>query len=40
MTQVFFDPVQNRFFLPEWKKIENLIFLGEIFQTQTQTVDG
>jgi len=29
-----------RFFLSEGKKLKNLIFLGEIFQNQTQTKDG
>jgi len=35
-----FWPNPNRFFWPKRKKIENLIFLGEIFQIQTQTING
>jgi len=29
-----------RFFLPKGVKIENLVFLGKIFQAQTQAKDG
>jgi len=33
-TQLF-DPAHNNFFEPKGKKLENLGFLGEIFQAQT-----
>jgi len=34
LTRILFDP--RRFFWPEWEKMKNLVFLGKIFQTQTQ----
>jgi len=39
LTQVLFDQT-DEIFLPQGNKAENLVFLGEIFQTQTQTKDG
>jgi len=38
MTRVPYDPTQRDFFDPKGKKLKNLTFLGEIFQTQT--IDG
>jgi len=38
LTRVHFDLTRRDFFLPEGKKFENLMFLREIFQTQT--IDG
>jgi len=40
MTQLLFDLTRRDFFDPKKKKLKNLTFLGEIFQTQTQSVDG
>jgi len=34
------DPIRRDFLDPKGKKLKNLMFLGEIFQTQTQTMDG
>jgi len=35
LTLVLFDSTQRNF-LPEWKKLKNLTFLGENFQNQTK----
>jgi len=37
---LLFDPTKRYFFVPKGKELKNLRFLGEIFQTQTQTIDG
>jgi len=37
---VIFDPNRRDFFEPERKNIKNLTILGEIFQIQTQSIDG
>jgi len=39
LTQVLFDPTQRDFFDHEGKIFKILGFLGEVFQTQTQTKD-
>jgi len=38
LTHIF-DPTQRDFFDLKGKKLKNLVFLGEIFQNQTQTID-
>jgi len=40
LTQVLFDPTRRIFFWPNGEKLKNLTFLGEIFQIQTQTING
>jgi len=37
---VLFNPTQRDFFDPKGKNMKILTFLGEIFQIQTQTIDG
>jgi len=39
-TRVLSDPTQRDFFWHIGKKLKNLTFLGEIFQIQTQTING
>jgi len=39
LTRVLSDP-DKIFFDPKGKKLKNLTFLGEIFQIQTQTING
>jgi len=36
LTQVLFDPTQSDVFDPKGEKLKTLVFLGEIFKTQTQ----
>jgi len=36
----YFSTQPMRCFWPEGQKLKNLTYLGEIFQTQTQTIDG
>jgi len=36
LTQVLFDPIRWNFFWSEVKKLNNLRFLGDIFQTQSK----
>jgi len=40
LTQVLFDPTRRDFFDPKGKKLKIFTFLGEIFQTQTKTIDS
>jgi len=40
MTWILFDPTRRDFFLSEGKKLKNLTFLGELFLTKTQTING
>jgi len=40
LTPVLSDPTRRDFFDPRGKKLKNLTFLGEIFQIQTQTING
>jgi len=40
LTQVLFDPTPRDFFDLKGKKLKTLTFLEEIFQIQTQTING